>query len=144
VKAAQDQLGLLTQLLPTELSGRGTCIARYVRVAARKERTIKSALDERTAVQLSAAVDSADPARLAGIEDDLGEGSHWGMTVGLSQAGVRTQIALQHLGRPAGAVREAAPTVWTAMCRLEQMLQERRGERTASGRRSHAELLGAE
>jgi hypothetical protein len=113
-------------------------------VAARKERTIESALDEWSAVQLPKAVSSPAPVQLVVVEDELGEGSHWGMTVGLAQAGVRTQIALQHLGRSSGSVREATPMVWDAMCRLEKMLQERRGERTASGRRSHAELLGAE
>lgn len=69
------------------------------------------------------------------------------MTIGISQAGLRTQIALQHLGvsLEAGAAgSEPAPTVWNAMCRLEKMLQARRGVSRARGRRSHAELLGVE
>jgi len=84
---------------------------------------------------------------MAEIDDDLGEGARWGMTVGISRAGLRTQIALQHLGvsldaRAAGS--EPAPTVWDAMCRLEKMLQARRGASPERGRRSHADLLCAE
>ena len=93
-----------------------------------------SAPDERSAVQ---------PSVVGAIEDDLGEGARWGMTVGISQVGVRTQIALQHLGISPDA-REAAPMVWDAMCRLEQMLQKRRDARAACGLRSAAELLGSE
>jgi hypothetical protein len=105
-------------------------------------RTRDSAPDERSAVHPSdRRRDELPP--LAGIEDDLGEGALWGMTVGLSQVGVRTQIALQHLGLSPGG-REAAPMVWDALCRLERMLQERRDARAAGGPRSHAELLGAE
>jgi len=108
-------------------------------VAARKERT----------------TDPTDPShdepriepRIAAIDDDLGEGVRWGMTIGISRAGLRTQIALQHLGvslDAPGARPEAAPTVWAALCRLERMLQARRGARTPRARRSHAELLGSE
>ena len=105
-------------------------------------RTRDSAPDERIAVH-PPAVGATSSHQLAGIEDDLGEGAYWGMTVGLSQVGVRTQIALQHLGLSPGG-REAAPMVWDALCRLERMLQERRDARAAGGPRSHAELLGAE
>lgn len=39
---------------------------------------------------------------------------------------------------------DLAPALWRALCRLEEMLREHRGAIAARGRRSHAELLGAE
>lgn len=78
------------------------------------------------------------------IEDDLGEGAHWGMTVGITQAGVRTQLALQHLRLAPDAGAEPGPVVWDAMCRIEKLRQERRAARAACGLRSAVELLGSE
>jgi hypothetical protein len=122
-------------------------------VAARKLR-IDSARDERSA-QLPPNVASKDSHQLAGIarqrtgglddiEDDLGEGAHWGMTVGITQAGVRTQLALQHLRLAPDTGAEPGPVIWDAMCRIEKLRQERRDARAACGLRSAVELLGTE
>jgi len=43
-----------------------------------------------------------------------------------------------------GGGLEPEVATWDALCRLEQMLRTRRGELATRGRRSHAELLGAE
>jgi hypothetical protein len=111
-------------------------------VAARKDRATEPSHDEPRSEPGSEPRPRSDAS-----DDDLGEGVRWGMTIGISQEGLRSQIALQHLGVPLdapGARSELAPTVWAALCRLEKMLQARRGARTALARRSHAELLGAE
>ncbi|HSK00314.1 MAG TPA: hypothetical protein VK932_03695 [Kofleriaceae bacterium] len=54
---------------------------------------------------------------------------------------------LEQLGRTRAtpdAGREGAPPDWDALCRLEQMLRQRRGATAALGLRSHAEQLDAE
>jgi hypothetical protein len=62
------------------------------------------------------------------IEAELGERERWDVRIGVSRAGFRTQVVLEHYGltldtRSAG--HDAALAVWDAMCRLEQLLRER-------------------
>jgi hypothetical protein len=68
-----------------------------------------------------------------------------GVASGISQSGFRTQFMLAHLGgTPAArsAIRGPELAVWDAMCRLEQMLRQRRAI-AVHRRRSPAELLSA-
>ncbi len=81
------------------------------------------------------------------IEDELGDHAKWDLTVGISESGIRTQLVLEQLGRTLAARdagRDPAPAVWDALCRLEQMLRQRRGAIAALGLRSPAELRDAE
>lgn len=100
---------------------------------------------DRIAVQLPPIVESRSRHELAGfarycinrIEGELGEHPRWDVTIGISQSGFRTQIVLEQVGltletRSVG--HDAALAVWDAMCRLEQMLRERRGARAHDGR----------
>ena len=109
----------------------------------------------RVAVQLPPAVgsknqnESALRACAAGVvaEPGPGERATWDIPIGCYQSGLRTQIVLEHLGQTLatrGAENDSELAVWDAMCRLEKMLRERRVAVAADGRRSHAELLGAE
>lgn len=69
------------------------------------------------------------------------------LTIGIAQSGFRTKLVLEQLGRTRAtpdAGREGAPPDWDALCRLEQMLRQRRGATAALGLRSHAEQLDAE
>jgi hypothetical protein len=88
-----------------------------------------------------------DGGELAGaIKDDLAR-AELDQPIGLARSGFRTQLVLEQLGRTRAArdaEREAAPPDWDALCRLEQMLRQRRGAIAALGLRSHAELLDTE
>jgi hypothetical protein len=84
------------------------------------------------AVQLSPSISSRNQfARycINRIEGELGDDARWDVTIGLSSSDARTQIVLEQVGltletRSIG--HDAELDVWDAMCRLEQMLRERR------------------
>jgi hypothetical protein len=62
-------------------------------------------------------------------EDGVAEHVRWDVTVGVSRSGLRTQIVLEQVGltlETPGVGQDAELAVWDAMCRLEQMLRERR------------------
>lgn len=64
------------------------------------------------------------------VEGEHGEHARWDVTIGISQSGFRTQIVLEQIGvtlETPGVGQDAELAVWDAMCRLEQMLRERRG-----------------
>jgi hypothetical protein len=86
--------------------------------------------------------------RAGAIEDELDPGgAKRALTIGIAKSGFRTKLVLEQLGRPRAtrdAERAGAPPDWDALCRLEQMLRERRGAAAALGLRSHAEQLDAE
>lgn len=81
-----------------------------------------------------------------GDEPDPG-GAERHLTIGIAQSGFRTKLVLEQPGRARAArdaEREGAPPDWDALCRLEQMLRQRRVAVAALGPRSHAEQLDAE
>ena len=83
--------------------------------------------------------------RIGGEPGERARWETWDVTIGISQSGFRTQFVLAHLGRvlvTRSAGRDPQLAVWDAMCRLEQMLRQRRAI-AVHGRRSHADLLNA-
>lgn len=112
------------------LATRGTAIAESDGVGVRKQRT----------------KDGAARAGAIGGEPDPG-GAQRHLTTGIAQSGFRTKLVLAPRDRTRAAraaEREGAPPDWDALCRLEQMLRQRRVAIAALGPRSHAEQLDAE
>jgi hypothetical protein len=85
--------------------------------------------------------------RAGALEDELAPGgAKRDLTLGIAQSGFRTKLVLEQLGRTRAArdaEPEGAPRDWDALCRLEQMLRQRRVAVAELGLRSHAEQLDA-
>jgi hypothetical protein len=64
------------------------------------------------------------------IETELGERDRWNVRIEIARPGFKAQVVLEHFGlvlETTGSGHDPTLAVWDAMCRLEQMLRERRG-----------------
>lgn len=64
------------------------------------------------------------------IEKDLGERQQWRVEIDLGGRGYSALVEVLHLGlqcETKGYGHDGALAIWDAMCRIEQLLRERRG-----------------